>query len=690
MNRRDFLKAGGTLAVGFAFFGGAVYAQPRTLQSYPRIDSWLEILSDGSVRVFTGKLELGQGIRIAVAQMAAEELNLDIERVSVVLADTDRTPNERYTAGSRSIEQSAQSVRYAAAAARERLVEMAARKWDLASAEIEVLEGNVLSKDGARTISFGRLLEGRKLEHQIAGPVKLKPKQHYRYVGKPIHRRDIKQMVKGEPLYVQDLRFEGMLHARVVRPPRYGGKLLSIPEQLPSGLVKVVRDGSFLAVVSESEWTAVKAAEELGKRSRWESPPLPERTSDQGRQEVESRGEPEFTPHHQATYSKPYIMHASVGPSCAVAHFHNDRMTIWSHSQGVFPLRASVRAMLKMPAEKIRIIGTPGSGCYGHNGADDVAAEAALIARTLPGKHIRVQWSREDEHGWEPYGSAMEMRLAARVEEGKITHWSHRVETDTHSTRPGGDAGNLLPSRYLAEPTPLTGEGFRGGGYRNAVPGYDIPNLGVEAIFFEGPLRVSALRSLGAFANVFAIESFMDELAHKYDQEPLEFRLRHLKDSRARAVIQRLAEMTSSYSDLGYGYARYKGESSYCAVAAQVEMEGERPRVRRMWGVIEAGEVVNPDGLANQLEGGMIQAASWALLEGVKWSKDGISGKDWDSYPILRMPEVPELDVAILDRPDLPSLGAGESAQGPSGAAVVNAVFAAGGGRRRALPLYRL
>lgn len=706
--RREFLKWGGYLAIGFSLLGGQVYAQrnqqerlPGSLGDAPDINSWLRIGEDGSVKVFTGKLELGQGIRIAIAQMAAEELNLDTERVSVVLADTGQTPNEGYTAGSRSIRNSATAVRYAAASARERLLSLGAEELGVPVEQVKTTEGVVSTKDGKSSVSFGSLLKGRKLEGPVQLPVRLKPKEHYRYVGKPVKRRDIEKMVQGQPVYVQDLRFDGMLHARVVRPRGYSAKLLKVSEEavreLP-GVMELVRDGSFLAVVAKDEWGTIKAAEKLKESAQWSEPlaiprkPLVKLLDEfevAGQEEVESRGSVEsFEPTLESTYYKPYIMHASVGPSCAVAHYDGERMKVWTHTQGVFPLRSSLTGMLGIPEDKIRVIGVPGSGCYGHNGADDVAADACLVALRIPNRHVRLQWSREDEHGWEPYGSAMKVRIAARLDQdGMIDRWRHQVWTDTHSTRPGGDPGKLLAARHLADPFPLEGTGFRAGGYRNAAPYYNFPNFAVQAYFFDGPLRVSALRSLGAYGNIFAVESMMGELADSVSVHPLDFRERHLADPRAVDVVRRLKAMVPDRDDLGFAFSRYKNEDSYFAAAAAVSMVDGRVRVDKLWGVAEAGEIINPDGMANQIEGGMIQSASWTLKEQVGWSGDAISTLDWDDYPILRMPDVPEVQVELIDRPDQPSLGAGETAQSPTAAAIANAVRRVTGRAVRVLPI---
>jgi CO/xanthine dehydrogenase Mo-binding subunit len=397
-----------------------------------------------------------------------------------------------------------------------------------------------------------------------------------------------------------------------------------------------------------------------------------------------------------ARYFKPYLMHGSVGPSCAVALFEKDMLHIWSHSQGVYPLRATVAALLKMPPERVHIKAVPGSGCYGHNGADDVAADAALLARAYPGRHVRLQWSRDDEHAWEPYGSAMLVQLEARLNEtGRISHWQSNIWSDTHSTRPGGKPESLLAARLLAQPVTLApSTEVSSAIYRNGEPLYDIANQRLDAHYVQGPLRVSALRGLGAFGNVFAIESFMDELAAQAKQDPWEFRLRHLTDERAKAVIRRTREMIKNErlgpgEGFGLGFAQYKNQAAYCAVVAKVHVAEEMGTIRalHLWAAIDAGETINPDGLKNQTEGGLIQASSWTLKEEVLFNEQQITSRQWETYPIFRFDEVPAVTVSIIDRPNEKPLGAGEAAQGPTAAALANAVFQACGKRIRSLPI---
>jgi nicotinate dehydrogenase subunit B len=718
--RRAFISTIGSLTIGFfltgeafpspqQFAAGSSWPQqglPGDLRENPHINAWLEILANGRVRVLTGKIELGQGIRTAVAQMAAEELDLDIANVEVLLAETGRTPDEGYTAGSNSIEASAIAIRYAAAAARQKLLQLAAQKWNTKTDNLEFANGHVTDPKNNRSITLDQLLDNRQITDEVRMPVTLKQKEKYRYVGKAIPRDDTKRIVTGLPVYVHDLDFPGMLHARIIHPPVYGAKLTKADpaslKDLPN--TKTIIDGSFLAVLAPTEYAAIKAEKILRQSATWSTPTalpaikspedlaaylrsLPVKT-----QRVAEKGDPVSNdPTFKATYFKPYIMHGSIGPSCAVAIYANDKLDIWSHSQGVYPLRETIAKLFKLDIENIHIKGVPGSGCYGHNGADDVAAEAAIIALKNPDKHIRVQWSREDEHAWEPYGSAMLMDLEATVQpDGRITHWKYNLHSDTHGARPGGNPANLLPAHYIENALAAKAAGFSGGAYRNAEPYYDIPNRQVNAHFFEGPLRCSSLRSLGAYANIFAIESFIDELAARAGKDPFTFRLQNLADDRAKAVLLELRKQLAGVEkthNIGIAFSRYKNSGTYCAVAAQVAIEKHTATVKKMWAVIDAGEVINLDGIKNQTEGGMIQSASWTLFEQVKFNPQQITSRQWSTYPVMHINQAPEVAVTVIDRPTEPPLGAGEAAQGPAAAAIVNAIHKATGTRIRNLPI---
>jgi nicotinate dehydrogenase subunit B len=476
-----------------------------------------------------------------------------------------------------------------------------------------------------------------------------------------------------------------------------------------------VRDGSFLGVIAEREEQAIRASEALGKTAKWTpGPALPEEATlydhllslpDEPHVISEKQAAlPDGARVIEATYRKPYICHASIGPSCAVAQFTGGKMTVWTHSQGVFPLRGNLGMALKLPPDKIHCIHAEGAGCYGHNGADDVALDAALLARAAPGgRPVRLQWMRGDEFGWEPFGPAMVMKVkAALAADGRIVDWNYEVWTNTHSTRPDPRGNNLLASWYLSEPQrpapPQIVPQPAGGGDRNAVPLYEFPRQRVAHHFIrEMPLRVSALRTLGAYANVFAMESFMDELARAAGHDPVAFRLAHLKDPRARAVIETVAknagwkpgEQSGGGKGRGIGFAKYKNLATYVAVVADVEVDGASGKVSvpRAWAAADSGLIINPDGLANQIEGGIIQSTSWTLYEEVKFGPTGIKSRDWLTYPILTMPEVPKVEVELINRPEERSLGAGEASQGPAAAAIANAFAAATGKRMRQLPL---
>jgi nicotinate dehydrogenase subunit B len=724
LTRRFLLTTGGALVVNFTLFPklGALAQDgapklPGDLDKYPMLDSWIAIDAQGGITVFAGKVELGQGIKTALIQCAAEELEVAPTAINLITADTERTPNEGYTAGSHSMQDCGTAILNAASQVRGILIDLAGTRLNLPADQLQARQGVVVARDG-RSVPYRDLVVGQELHRPAQPNSPLKKAKSYSVIGKPMPRVDIPGKLTGEPSYVQDMRPEGMLHARVVRPPNYGGKLLSLEadavETMP-GVVKVVRDGSFLAVAAEGEFQAIDAMNALSALAQWEKgPPLPDQaTIHQFIRQLPSndttildKGAPgqQGTGILRATFHRPYQMHASIGPSCALAVFDGVTMTVWTHTQGVFPLRDALADMLRLPKEQVRCIHVEGSGCYGHNGADDVAADAALIARAVPGRPIRVQWMREQEHGWEPFGPAMISTAAASLDaQGKLLSWQYEVWSNTHATRPDGVAGNLLAAGYLAEPfTPAAPKPIpqpEGGGDRNSIPLYTVPNARVISHFIpQMPLRVSALRSLGAYHNVFSIESFMDELAAAANMDPVEFRLRHLDDSRARDVIATAAKQFGWQPDAkftrgrgrGFAFARYKNLAAYCAVALDLEVEYESGSVRlgRIVAAVDSGQAVNFDSIRNQVEGAIIQSATWTLYEEVTFNRTGITSRDWSSFPIMRFPAMPEsVEVHVIDRPGERFLGTGECGQGPTAAAVANAISHATGARLRDLPL---
>jgi nicotinate dehydrogenase subunit B len=723
VSRRQFASALGSLVVAFSLDPRAALAQqpaplPGSLRNNRKLDGWIRINSDGSATVFSGKVELGQGILTALRQIAAEELDLPLMQITMISGDTSKTPNEGQTAGSQSVENSGTALRMAGAEVRGILLDLAAKKLGVTAEQLTVADGVIAATDG-RQIGYGELVTGLDLSREATAKTAPKSPATHKIVGKSIGRYDIPGKVTGGLVYVQDIRRPDMLHGRVVRPPRYGSKLEGVDEaaaRAMPGVVTVVRDGSFLGVVAEREEQAIKAREALRASARWTpGPELPDparifeviksRPSKDATIGVKQGPTPANARTFEAVYTRPYTSHGSIGPSCAVAEFTDRNLLVFTHSQGVFPLRAELAKALKLPATAIRCVHTEGSGCYGHNGADDVALDAALLAREVTGRPVRLQWMRDDEFGWEPYGPAMVMRAKAALGgDGKIADWEYEVWSNTHSTRPQSTSGtNVLGAWYLAEPQkmgpPTSPPQPAGGGDRNAIPLYDFPSQRVVHHFVQDmPIRVSALRTLGAYANVFALESFMDELAAATGADPIAFRLAHLKDPRGRAVIEAVAknagwkpgEKGDGARGRGVGFAKYKNLACYVACIAEVEVDRASGAVRvpRVWAAVDSGLIINPDGLTNQMEGGIIQSVSWTLKEEVRFDQAGIQTRDWASYPILTMPEVPKVEIELINRPNERPLGSGEGSQGPAVAAVVNAFANATGKRIRDLPLH--
>lgn len=722
VGRRAVLR--GSLLLAFSLLAPPALGQapgqkpkklPGDLAKNPQLDAWLRIGADGAVTLKTGKVELGQGVLTALGQICADELDIDLARLTIVSGDTAVSPNEGTTTGSMSMPEGGTAVRHAAAEVRAILLDMAGKQLGAPPQRLRVDDGTIYNPVNRRSVTYWALVGGRTLDREATGAVAPKPASARRTIGRPVPRRDLPAKIAGDPIFVHDLRPDTLAHGRVIRAPSPGAALLEADTQAASrmpGVLKVVRDGDFLGLIAEKEWQAVKAAAALAASARWrERPALPvdphawllaQPTRDSVIQRAERAPGPAPARTLEATYRRPYQMHASIGPSCAVAIWNGDTLTFHTHSQSVFATAEAITKMLGIPGDKVRGQHMQGSGCYGHNGADDAAADAALLARALPGRAVRVQWSRQDEHTWEPYGPAMIMKVRAGVAaNGDVLEWTYDLWSTPHNTRPSGEPGNLLAGRSLAKPfampTPRGGGGPNYSADRNAIPLYAFPGQQVTThLVLEMPLRVSAHRSLGAYANVFALESFMDELAHAAGADPIAYRLRHLQEPRARAVIEKAAERFgwSAYARAphrgrGLGFARYKNIATYCAVCLEVVVDPQTHVVRVVRAVLaaDAGAVVNPDGLANQLEGGLIQSLSWSLKEAVRNDASRVLSRDWSTYPILTFSEVPPIDIALLDRPDEPFLGAGEAAQGPTAAALANAVFDATGLRVRDLPL---
>ena len=728
-SRRRFLKRSGFLALGFTIPLLDVHSQqaasadkprlPGDLQVNRTLSAWIRIQSeDQSVLLMVGKVELGQGILTAVVQVCADELDVEMARVKVVSGDTALVPNEGTTAGSFSMPNCATAVRQAAAEVRAILLGLAQARLGQPSSGLSVRDGIIQATSGA-TISYWDLLVGESLQREATGQVKTKPIGEHRLVGRSVHRLDLTPKILGQAMFVQELRPKGMVFGHIVRPPTYGARLIAADTaaitRMP-GVIKVLRDGSFLGVIAIREGQAQAAALALQQTCQWQVPrelpgtegmpdwllkTKPDRIIETKKQVRSTPGQ--VTRTVEASYYRPYHMHASIGTSAALATLGADGvLTVQTHSQSVFETGEAIAKMLGMPLARVRMQHVQGSGCYGHNMADDAAADAALLAVAVPGTPVRLQYTREQEHLWEPYGSAMLIKTRAGLDaQGNVLDWDLTIWSTPHGTRPGGQPGNLLSARYLEKPfsipKPQNGGAPNFAADRNGIALYDFPGHNVLTHFItEMPLRASSTRGLGAYANVFAIESFMDELAHSVGADPVAYRLRFLKDERARDAIVRAAEkfgwsqwQKSPGRGRGIGFAKYKNIAGYCAVALEVEVNRQSGRIRVLRAVASAdsGHIVNPDGVSNQIEGGLIQSLSWTLKEEVQMDDTQVLSQDWSSYPILTFSEVPPVEVVLIDRPGQPFLGTGEASQGPTGAALANAVFDATGVRFRRLPL---
>ncbi len=681
---------------------------PPSLQANPNLDQWFGFPAPGRVAVAFGKVEYGQGIMTALAQIAADELDIAFDRVEVVGAATGAVPDEGLTVGSMSIESSGASVRAAAAEVRALFLAEAAARLSCSADDLDIADG-LVTRDGAPTgLDYWSLALAVPLSRPATGRARWKTPGRHRIVGSSQRRLDLPAKVFGGG-FVPDMPTVGVLHARVLRQPGPRARLAELDEEAvrraAGGDVDILVEGAFIALISASERAAGLALAAAERLARWEgarsvaellSEPaslkdLPAETWSEGAPPAE----PSNRRRHQAAYSRPYIAHGSLGPSCGLARFADGALTVWTHAQGVYPLRQMLTRITGLPPEKIRVVHGQGSGCYGHNGADDAACDAAVIALRRPGETIRVQWRREDEFGYEPVGAAMRIALAGELDaSGVLVDFTSEIWTGPHVGR-----GRALVETALdpgaPPPRPPAIPGFSGGRL-NAVPSYDIAATRVTERTVTTPVRTSSLRGLGGPVNTYAGECFVDELAEIAGVDPLAFRLAMLSDPRSRAVVERLAEMASwpdrepagSGQGLGLAFVRHRDRGAYVAVAVALEVEIE-VRLKAMWCAADCGLVINPDGAINQIEGGMIMAASWALKEQVRLGGDGIVSRTWADYPILRFDEIPPVEVALMRQPTSPPLGAGEISLGPTLAAIGNAVAHALGARVRDLPFTR-
>ena len=696
---------------------------PGNLHTNRQLSQWLDFSQPSRLRLFTGKVELGQGILTALSIIAADELDLNLEQVHIVSASTLEGPDEGMTSSSISVQDSGSAIRHACAEVRFLALQEAAQHHGVPVENLCVEQGRFTDTQGRNLGNYWDWLKNISLHREYEGLAKPKSVEELKLHGSgKVRRIDLFEKIMGQPRFIHDLRLPGMQHGRILRAPSVTARLVNPDQLVPANLfdtgsdssTHLVVDGRFIGVVALSERDAEAALTQLQEQVAWhESPSLPDmhnladflraaphettNTLQKGQNLAADDGGVSLS----REYFKPYIAHASIGLCCALAQWDGQTLQVWTHSQGIQNLRDDLTKALGLDKQAIVMRHVEGAGCYGHNGADDVAFDAALLSMNQPGRPVRVVWSRADELSQAPLGSAHLVSLRARLnEQGQISHWHHELWANGYSSRPGRA---LVPTllgasqRADGQPMPLAINpplAAGGGSDRNAIPGYSFPNTHVvNHRLTVMPIRTSAIRALGAFANVFAIESFMDELAHASGQDPLQFRKLHMQDPRSLAVLNSVVERSTWWhlpkvEGVGHGlaWARYKNTSAWCAVLARVQA-GETLRVLQLDVAVDVGRVVDLDGVINQTEGGALQGMSWALKETVQFDRTRITTQSWADYAILRFSEMPELNIHVLDQPEQPSLGAGESVQGPVAAALGNALFDALGVRVRHLPL---
>jgi nicotinate dehydrogenase subunit B len=720
LTRRAVLK-GGALTVSFAFVGLPTRVLADEALAVPRavnpneVDSFLSVNGDGTVTLFCGKVDLGQGLRIAMRQIAGEELGIGVDTINYVEGDTALTPDQGRTSGSNGIQRGGMQIRQAAATARQALIELAAQRLNMKADDLVASDGEVRPKSGGTGVRFADLIAGRNFNLKVNSKAPLKDPATYTLVGKPLPRPDVPAKCTGSLTYIQDFSLPGMVHACVIRPPAIGATLISIDESSIKHLAgaSAVRIKDFLAVIAEDEWTAVRAARALRAQwSEWSGLPAQDKlietiranpaTIDEvlvTRGQPATGGPPQGAMARAATYFWPMQSHGSIGPSCAVADVSADKATVWTASQGTHGNRKTFARFLGLPDEKVRLIYLDGSGCYGMNGHEDAAADAAILSRAV-GRPVRVQWSRQDELGWDPKGPPQLLDISGAVDaSGRILRWRTEMWLP-QTTRGLPDIPLLAPAAAGLDSVHGLQPGLVS---QNADPPYAADNVQVLVHWLaDAPLRPAPIRSPGKPANCFAVESFTDELAFAAGLDPIEFRLRWLADSRGIEVIKRVAALMNWQSrpspgpnkdaaimrGRGMAYVHYKHNETYVATGMEVSVEraSGRIKVERVACAHDCGQIINPDGVRAQVEGSILQTLSRVLMEEVKFDRSRVTSVDWSTYPIMRFSDVPQLDIALVDRPTEPPLGAGEAACTPVGAALANAVFDATGARLRTVP----
>ena len=721
LTRRKVL-AGGVLTVGFAFAGWRSPARAGGVQGARSVDpnavdTFLSVNGDGTVTLYCGKVDLGQGLRIAMRQIAGEELGIGVDKIKYVEGDTALTPDQGRTSGSNGIQRGGMQIRRAAATARAALIALAAQRLNFNSDDLVADGGMVCPKNGGTGIRFADLVAGGNFNLKLDPKAPLKNPATYTLVGKPLPRPDVPAKCTGSYTYMQDFKLPGMVHARVIRPPAIGAKLIAIDESSIKNLpgTSVVRIQDFLAVIADDEWTAVRGATTLRAQwSEWSGLPAQDKLvatlrakTDLTDEMLVSRGQPvgnrDGALSRSASYFWPMQSHGSIGPSCAVADVNKEEASVWTASQGAHGNRKTFARFLRLPEDQVRLIYLEGAGCYGMNGHEDAAADAAILSQAI-GRPVRVQWSRQDEHGWDPKGPPQLLDISGVVDSsGRIREW--RTEMWLPQTTKG------LPDIPLLGPAAAGLDDVRGlqPGLisQNTDPPYAADKVEVLAHWLKDtPLRPAPIRSPGKPANCFAVESFTDELAAAAGLDPIEFRLRGLDDKRGVEAIKRAAALMNWQSrpspgsgknagnsaavmrGRGFAYVHYKHSESYVAMGMDVAVEraSGRIKVERVACAFDCGQIINPDGARAQVEGSILQTLSRVLMEEVQFDQSRVTSVDWNSYPILRFSDVPQIEIALIDRQAEPPVGAGEAACTTVGAALANAVFDATGARLRTVP----
>ncbi|MEA2776244.1 MAG: nicotinate dehydrogenase subunit [Acetobacteraceae bacterium] len=690
-------------------------ALPLSIQNNRRMEKWLRFQPDRTVKLAVGKVEIGQGVLIALSQIAAEELDVAIGRIDILSGDTADAPDEGSTSSSQSIEMSGRSVRLISAELRTRVLTRLAQRLNCAPEELSIEDGVFLQDGNATGHDYWSFSAPEDFAAEIEGSATPKPPAAYKVVGQPVPRRDLLAKVTGAA-FIHDIVRPNMLHARTLRQPSRGARLEALNEaaiQKAAGSnVRIVRVGDFVAFAGTDETAVQRAAMAAPAHAKWSGVrvlrPAQQEAAWFRDQPSDDRfiGDPgppaETGTIVSETYSRPFVAHAALAPSCGLAEYRVGHLSVWSHTQGVYPLRNSVADILGLKRDQVTVRHAHGAGCYGHNGADDAALDAAVIAMQIPDHCIRVQWRREEEFGFEPVSTAHMTRIRAALGgAGRPVDWTAEVWAGSHVQRPVF-GGTMLAHEALPNPPPPAKandppEANGGGGTRNAFPLYDFAARRViHHLALQTPVRTSSLRGLGALPNVFALECFIDELADRAGVDPVAYRLSLLSDPRGRLLIENVADRCGWASrgpagtgrGLGLAWSRYKNKAAYACVAVELDVDQD-VSLRRVWCAADAGLVINPDGARNQLEGGIVHAASMTLKEQVTLDGDGITSLDWARYPILKFSEVPEIDTVLIDNPDQPTLGMGECTFGPTAAAIGNAVAHALGVRIRDMPLTR-